>query len=131
MRIAQEEIFGPLMPMLTYKDKKEVIDIIQRRPKPLTLYINSKNKKNTRYFIENTSAGGTVINDYMLGYSNPNLPFGGVNNSGIGKSMGFHGFVEFSNERSVIKRDFGTLKFIYPPYTNGVKRIAKILSQWI
>jgi len=131
MEIMHEEIFGPLLPMRTYRGREEVIDIIRRRPKPLTMYINSRNKENIRYFLEHSSSGGTVINEYMLGYSNPNLPFGGVNNSGIGKSLGHHGFVEFSNERSVIKRDWGTLKFIYPPYTNTVKRLVQNLYKWI
>ncbi len=131
MEIMHEEIFGPLLPMLTYRRREEAIEVIRRRPKPLTMYINSRNKENIRYFLEHSSAGGTVINEYMLGYSNPNLPFGGVNNSGIGKSLGHQGFVEFSNERGVIKRNWGTLRFIYPPYNDRTKRLVKNLYKWI
>ena len=127
MNIMQEEIFGPILPIMTFRDKAEALDIIHRRPKPLTLYIASNNKKNIDYLIKETSAGGTVINDYMLGYSNPNLPFGGVNNSGIGKAMGFHGFVQFSNERSVIRRKWGSLSMIYPPYNDRIRWLVKTL----
>ena len=77
----------------------------------------------------NTSAGGTVINDYMLGFGNPNLPFGGVNNSGIGKYMGFHGFVAFSNEKAVVKRNFGTLSVLFPPYTPKVKALMAFVQK--
>jgi aldehyde dehydrogenase (NAD+) len=130
MDIMQEEIFGPLLPSMIYRDRNEVLDIINWRPKPLTIYISSKNHNNIDYFIEGTSAGGTVINDYMLGYSNPNLPFGGINNSGIGKSMGFHGFIQFSNERSVIRRKWGSMDMIYPPYNDRIRWLIKSLYRW-
>jgi aldehyde dehydrogenase (NAD+) len=71
-----------------------------------------------------------VINDYLLGFGNPNLPVGGVNNSGIGKSMGFRGFTELSNEKGVIKRYWDTLHFLYPPYTKTVDKMLKILKRW-
>jgi aldehyde dehydrogenase (NAD+) len=125
MEIMQEEIFGPILPVLTYNRKEEIAAIINRRSKPLTMYIAGKDKKLAAYLIHETSAGSTVINDYMLGYSNPHLPFGGVNHSGIGKSMGYHGFVEFSNERSMIKRNWGTLKMIFPPFNSRKKRLIE------
>ena len=130
MRIMQEEIFGPIMPIITYREPEEAVELINRHPKPLAFYINSRNQRTIRYFMEHSSAGGTLVNDYMLGLSNPNLPFGGVNHSGIGKSLGFHGFVEFSNERSVIERRWGTLKPLYPPYTNLKSSIIRLLSRW-
>lgn len=131
MNIMQEEIFGPLLPVLTYSDRTEVRDIISRLPRPLTMYIASRNKSNIKYFVENISAGGTVINDYMLGYSNPSLPFGGISNSGIGRSLGFHCFAGFSNERSVIHRRWGTLSMIHPPYNDRVRRLIKTLYRWM
>jgi len=130
MRVMQEEIFGPIMPMLIYQKPEEAMEIIKRHPKPLAFYINSRNKRTIRYFMDHSSAGGTLVNDYMLGLSNPNLPFGGVNHSGIGKSLGFHGFVEFSNERSVLERRWGTLKPLYPPYTKLKSSIIRLLSRW-
>lgn len=130
MEIMHEEIFGPLMPLRTWRTKEEALAIIQARPKPLTMYINSRDKKTIQYFLEHTSAGGTLVNEYMLGVSNPDLPFGGVNNSGVGKSLGFHGFVEFSNERGIIERKWGTLSPIYPPYTAFAKKLIRLLSRW-
>ena len=129
MLIMEEEIFGPLLPVIPYSSKEEVVEIIRHRPKPLTLYIGAKDRQFIRYILDNTSAGGTVLNDYMLGYGNPNLPFGGVNNSGIGKYMGFHGFVAFSNEKSIIERKFGTISMLFPPYNKRVKSIVELLHK--
>ena len=132
MHIMEEEIFGPVLPVLSFKEKEEVVAIINKRPKPLSMYIASNSSKNINYYLENTSSGGTVINDYMLGYSNPNLPFGGVNNSGIGKSLGYHSFVGFSNERGVLRRSFMRLKpFMYPPYSKWVQRIVKLIYKYM
>ena len=132
MHIMQEEIFGPVLPVVTFKEKEEVVDIIKARPKPLSLYIASKSNKNINYYINNTSAGGTVVNDFMLGYSNPNLPFGGVNNSGIGKSLGHHSFVAFSNERGIMKRHFMRLRpFMYPPYSKLVQKVVKLIYKYM
>ncbi|MEZ4901227.1 MAG: aldehyde dehydrogenase family protein [Spirosomataceae bacterium] len=123
MKVMQEEIFGPVLPVITYRDKEEVIDYVNSKEKPLALYIHSKSNQNIDYFLNNTTAGDTVINDLMLQFSNVEIPFGGVNNSGIGKSNGFFGFQEFSNLRGVSRRQFGTMKFIYPPYTDKVKKL--------
>ncbi len=118
------EIFGPIFPIITYKDKQEVLDIINAKEKPLALYIYSRSKKNTRYFIENTSAGGTCINMSAVHVGNPNLPFGGVNNSGIGKSRGHYGFIEFTNERSMFKQKLpSAIEFMTPPYTNFKQKL--------
>lgn len=131
MIIMKEEIFGPLLPFVLFSDPDEVVSIIRQKPKPLTLYIASKDEGNIDYFMKETSAGGTVINDYMLGYSNPYLPFGGVNDSGIGKSIGVHAFKAFSNERSVIRRKWGSLSMLYPPYTDRVRRLIQMLYKWM
>lgn len=130
MKIMEEEIFGPILPIVTYRNKEEIAGIINRRPKPLSMYIASKQRSLIQYLTRETSAGGMVINDYLLGFGNPNLPFGGVNNSGIGKSMGLHGFTEFSNEKGVIKRWWDTLYFLYPPYSKNVDKMLKILKKW-
>jgi len=130
MLLMQEEIFGPLLPLLTYRKIEEVPEVINLRPKPLTLYIQSKRKKNIDYILHNTSAGGTVINEMNIGTINPHLPFGGVNNSGIGKSGGFYSFLEFSNERAVMKRNYGTYSMLYAPFKTSlfewVKKLARI-----
>jgi aldehyde dehydrogenase (NAD+) len=120
MLIMEEEIFGPVLPMATFQSNDEAVRSVLSRPKPLTLYIGARSRAFIQYILDNTSAGSTVVNDFLLGYANPNLPFGGVNNSGIGKYMGYYGFVAFSNEKSVIKRNFGTMSMIFPPYNKTV-----------
>lgn len=107
-----------------------MIDYVNSKEKPLALYIHSKNTQNIDYFLNNTTAGDTVINDLMLQFSNVEMPFGGVNNSGIGKSNGFFGFQEFSNLRGVSQRQFGTMKFIYPPYTDKVRKLLALLVKY-
>lgn len=129
MAIMEEEIFGPILPVLPFSSPEEAVKIIRKRPKPLSLYIGARNRRFIKYIMANTSAGGTVINDYMLGFGNPNLPFGGVNNSGIGKYMGFHGFVAFSNEKAVVKRNFGTLSVLFPPYTPRVRALMAFVQK--
>lgn len=131
MHILQEEIFGPILPMLTYQHPDEVIAHIRSNPKPLTLYICSEDKKFTEQILRNTSSGSAVINDFMLSFASPELGFGGVNNSGIGRYMGFEGFQTFSNKKPVLKRRFLELSMIYPPYTNTVEKLLQFLGRWI
>ena len=127
MQIMQEEIFGPVLPVMTFSDKDDALQIINSREKPLALYIQSSSRRNIEYIMAHTTAGDTVINDLMWQFGHVDLPFGGVNNSGIGKANGIFGFQEFSNLRGVIRREFGTANFIYPPYTDKVKKIIAFL----
>ncbi len=130
MLVMQDEIFGPVLPILTYTNLDDALQIINQREKPLALYIHSRNRKTTQYILDRTSAGDTVINDTLLQFGNVELPFGGVNNSGVGKSNGFFSFQEFSNQRGVMQRDFGTMKFIYPPYTDQVKKLINFVVKY-
>lgn len=130
--IFNEEIFGPVMPLMLYKDTKQVLEIINKGEKPLALYIFTKSNKFAKHIIDNTSAGTSVINDTTIQFSHPNLPFGGVNNSGIGKAHGEYGYKEFTNERAILKQRRGLTspKMIYPPY-NGFKRwVIKMITWW-
>lgn len=133
MAIMQDEIFGPVLPVVTFKTPEEAVGIIRRRPKPLSMYIGSRNNARIQYFVDNTTAGTTCINEYMLSFSNQNLPFGGVNASGIGKSQGRHGFIEFSNERSIIRRHWlkKALKTIYPPFTDVKMRVLRFFYKMV
>ncbi len=131
MYVMQDEIFGPVLPVLSYATLDDALRIINQREKPLALYIHSRDTKHTQYVLDRTSAGDTVINDTLLQFGNVELPFGGVNNSGLGKSNGFFSFQEFSNQRGVMQRDFGTMKFIYPPYTDRVKKLVKFLVKYL
>ncbi|MBY0434695.1 MAG: aldehyde dehydrogenase family protein, partial [Cyclobacteriaceae bacterium] len=106
-QILEEEIFGPVLPILTFETKEEITDQVNSRPKPLALYIFSKSSAFREYVMSRTSAGGVCINECVLQFTHPNLPFGGVNSSGIGKSHGFYGFQAFSNEKPVLKQRGG------------------------
>ncbi len=132
MEIAKEEIFGPILPIYTYNDLNEVIDYINQRPKPLALYVFSKSSKTINHVLNNTSSGSACANDCVVQFAQNNLPFGGVNNSGIGKSHGIYGFRAFSNEKAVIKQLSGkhSGRYIYPPYTNFSKRLINILLKY-
>lgn len=129
--LLQEEIFGPILPIVTYKTVEEAVDYINTKEKPLALYIFSKNRKATEFILNNTRAGSTAINHNQLQFLNTNLPFGGSNNSGIGKSHGFFGFQEFSNQRSVLKQHtFGAVDLLYPPYNNFKQKIVDLTIKW-
>ena len=125
--ILNEEIFGPILPIIEYEKITEIIKFINIKEKPLAIYLFSTNKKMMKLILNETSSGGVVINDCMIQYMNPNLPFGGVNNSGIGKSGGKRTFLNFTNEKSVLiqRPGFSIAKMFYPPYTNFKRKIAK------
>ncbi len=116
-KVMEEEIFGPILPLIPYETLAEAIDFINSKPKPLALYLFSNDNKNINKIIKSTSAGGTCVNDVLIHLANPKLPFGGANNSGMGSSHGLFGFKNFSHERAVVRQrkpDFNDM--IYPPY---------------
>ncbi len=123
--IMQEEIFGPLLPILEYTDLQAVVAQINAQPKPLALYIYSRDEERIERLMQQTSSGGVCINQCMMHFAHGNLPFGGVNNSGIGSAHGHHGFKAFSHERAVLTAGRLRLeKFFAPPYT--AKRVRFI-----
>jgi aldehyde dehydrogenase (NAD+) len=129
VQVMEEEIFGPILPIITYSTLTEVVDLINKKDKPLALYIFSNSKKNIDYLIKNTSAGGTCINDVLIHIANPKLPFGGANTSGMGSSHGEYGFKSFSHERAIVyQRSLNFTKLIYPPY-HGKELIQKLLKK--
>lgn len=129
-KIMQEEIFGPILPIISYNNIKEVINFINSRPKPLALYVFSKDSKFCNYVINNTSAGGMSINDTIMHITSDNMPFGGVGESGFGKYHGKWSFDTFSNQKSIFKNNFIIDRnILYPPYKTGfnvLKRITKL-----
>lgn len=129
-KLMQEEIFGPLLPVLGYQDLNRALELINEKPKPLALYAFSRIKANVERILRGTSAGGTTINHVMLHGLHPNLPFGGVNNSGIGKSGGFYGFQAFSNERAVLRQTSGIsfTRWMMPPYS---PRLVRLLDRFV
>ena len=132
MNIMQEEIFGPILPVLTYSDLEEAINYLNLKPKPLALYIFSKDNSTIKRFFKETSSGAAVANDCALHFLQNELPVGGVNNSGIGKAHGHFGFLTFSNEKAVMKQRIGmtATKPIYPPYGLTSKKIIDSIIKW-
>lgn len=129
--LMQKEIFGPIMPIFTFNDLQEPLDLINSKEKPLALYIFSKSRKNIKRILKNTTAGGTCINNNLVHFFNDNLPFGGVNNSGIGKSHGKWGFQEFSNARGVYKQNIpGAMEFLLPPYNDLKRKLIDLTIKW-
>ena len=129
--LMQYEVFGPVLPVITFSNLNEIFDIIRTKGKPLALYIFSKNKNNIGKILRSTSAGGTCINNCAVHYFNHNLPFGGSNNSGIGKSNGKFGFIEFSNARAVYKQILpSSLDFLKPPYNESKMKLIKLIVKW-
>jgi aldehyde dehydrogenase (NAD+) len=105
MLIMQEEIFGPVVPVLTYGNIDDVIAYISSRPKPLALYIYSNSPNNIEKVLSRTSSGGVTINGFFSHYLENQLPFGGVNQSGMGSYHGFFGFKAFSHERAIYRQE--------------------------
>jgi aldehyde dehydrogenase (NAD+) len=129
--LMQEEIFGPILPIKTFSNLNEAVNYINAKEKPLALYMYSNHKKNIDLVIKNTRAGSTCINNNVVQYSNHNLPFGGSNNSGIGKAHGIFGFQEFSNMRSVMKQHTnGSVELLFPPYNNFKQKLVDLTIKW-
>ncbi len=127
--IMQEEIFGPIFPVIEYEDLDHVISILNHNPKPLALYMFSTNKKSQKRILESVSYGGGCINDTVMHLSSPYLPFGGVGTSGLGSYHGKGSFEAFSHKKSVLKQtNLFDLPLRYPPYKNKLSLIKKILK---
>jgi len=131
MQILQEEIFGPVLPIVNYETTEDVLHQINTNHKPLALYLFSNKKTFVKAISNNTRAGTTVINNNLIQFNNHHLPFGGSNNSGIGKSHGYYGFKAFSNERAFMKQYFkGISEYVTPPYTSLKEKIAALTVKW-
>lgn len=132
MMVMEEEIFGPVLPVIGMDTKTGAIPLINSKPKPLALYIFSYDKPFRERVLNETSAGGVCINDCVLQFIHPNLPFGGVNNSGIGKAHGHAGFLAFTNEKPVVRQKSGysNAYLFYPPYTSFKRRVVAFVLKW-
>ena len=125
-RIMQEEIFGPILPILEYDNLSDVISTLQARPLPLALYLFTRSKKMEQEVLEKLRFGGGTINDTVIHLSNPELPFGGIGASGLGAYHGKEGFDTFSHKKSVLKKSLWLdLPLRYPPYTERVYRFLR------
>ena len=124
--IMSDEIFGPILPILSFNDLQEVIGFVNARPKPLALYIFANSDNVVDEVISQTSSGGVCVNHSLLHYGVSDLGFGGVGDSGIGRYHGKSGFDQFSNMKSVLKKSFKPeLSLLYPPYTEKKEKIYR------
>jgi aldehyde dehydrogenase (NAD+) len=127
--IMQEEIFGPILPVLTFTRLQDVIDSINAREKPLAMYFFSASKAKRDLLLSSTSSGGGCINDTIMHVANPRLPFGGVGSSGMGCYHGRHSFDTFSHHRSILQKTTAFNPSIpYPPYKGKLRYVRPFLS---
>ncbi|MEI5907771.1 aldehyde dehydrogenase [Bacillus spongiae] len=127
--VMQEEIFGPVLPILEYESIDEVIDFVNGRPKPLALYLFTKDAELQKRITTTISYGGGCINDTLMHIATPYLPFGGVGESGMGNYHGKNSFSTFSHYKSVLKQtNLFDFSFRYPNAKNGLKIIKKLMG---
>jgi aldehyde dehydrogenase (NAD+) len=130
--LLSHEIFGPILPLVSYNQLDEAVAIINSKEKPLALYIYSKSPQNIEAISQQTRAGATCINSSIVHYMNHHLPFGGVNNSGIGKGHGWYGFEAFSNARSEYRQIIpGAMDLLAPPYAGWKKKIIDFTLKYL
>ncbi len=124
MHVRQQEIFGPLLPIIGYQDLNEAMDYIKQRPHPLALYLMSFDPEIQQHIINNTTSGSVAINDTLVQIAADDAPFGGVGASGMGQYHGYEGFLTFSKAKTVLVRGkFSTGSLIQPPYGKWVQKL--------
>lgn len=131
-KIMQEEIFGPILPILLYQTTDEALQMIEKRGKPLALYLFSRKNSVISHFLNLTSSGGVCLNEVLLHIGNHELPFGGLQQSGLGSYHGEFGFRAFSHERAIYRQSFlgKILSLIYPPYSQATKKLIRKMIDW-
>ena len=131
--LPDEEIFGPLLPVISYRDLDEALRIVNDREKPLVLYLFSRDRRVINRVLQRTRAGGTVVNDTLVHFYQVNLPFGGVGESGFGKAHGRWGFEAFSNARAVLEQPtrFSMIQLLYPPYTAFKQKLIDFTLRYL
>lgn len=128
--VMEEEIFGPLLPVLRFESLDEVVTQVRAGGKPLAMYVFTQDEATVERLLKETSAGGTVVNNVVLHNVNPHLPFGGIGQSGMGAYHGEAGFKAFSHERAVVRQ--GRTAFtnlFFPPYRGKAPRLARLASK--
>ena len=128
--VMEEEIFGPILPVIEYSDISEVLDIVNNRyGKPLALYIFTSDNSFADELLTKTSSGGGCVNDTLMHLGNPNLPFGGVGDSGIGAYHGEYSFTTFSHQKSIHKKStIMDMAIRYAPYKNNLPILKKLMK---
>jgi len=129
--IMEEEIFGPLLPVIKFNDLTEALEIINKREKPLALYIFARKRNNISRILNSTSSGAVCINHNAVHFYNTSLPFGGVNNSGLGRSHGEAGFMAFSNMKSIYRQKMpSALELLVPPYNKFKQKLIDLTLKY-
>ena len=124
MQVMQNEIFGPLLPIVTYQQLDEAINYINQRPRPLALYYFGYNKQEQQKVLMQTHSGGVCLNETLVHVGQEDLPFGGVGTSGLGNYHGYEGFVTFSHAKAVFNRPkFSLMRLFYPPYGTFIQKL--------
>ena len=128
----QEEIFGPFLPVMTYKKIDEVIEYINRHERPLALYLYSNDRNLQNKVLAKTISGGVTINDCIMHLAQHDLPFGGIGNSGMGQYHGFEGFLEMSKMKPVFIQSRFAVP-LAPPYGGFIDRIYNLIKnqRWL
>jgi aldehyde dehydrogenase (NAD+) len=132
MRIRQEEIFGPVLPVERFESLDTVLAEYRRLPAPLAAYAFTRKRITFEHIRNGLSSGALLWNDCAIHFLHPGLPFGGRGQSGLGRSHGHAGFLEFSSQRSVQRQRIGWtgIRLFYPPYTPWTRRLARLLLRW-
>jgi coniferyl-aldehyde dehydrogenase len=131
MIVMRDEIFGPLLPVKTYRDLDEVVRYVNARDRPLGLYIFTHDRAREEKLLYETISGGVTVNNCMLHVAQHDLPFGGVGASGMGQYHGWEGFLEFSKLRPVFRNPrWSLLHWLYPPYTSRTRRMIDLLLRF-
>ena len=129
--ILQEEIFAPVVPIVPYQTRDEAVAFVNARPRPLALYVFGKDSSAVEALLNQFGAGSSVVNDVVVHFGSPYLPFGGFNQSGIGKSHGFYGFQSFSHRRSVLRQPKRSLaRLLYPPYDRLTRKLIHLTARF-
>ncbi|UCZ54038.1 aldehyde dehydrogenase [Bacillus shivajii] len=127
-QVMAEEIFGPILPIITYANDYDVIDLVRKRPNPLALYVFTESKENEQLILEHLSFGGGCVNDTLMHLATPYMPFGGVGESGMGAYHGKHSFDTFTHEKSVLRQ---TTKFDLPlRYSKSKATLNTLRKMW-
>jgi len=130
--VMAQEIFGPVLPVLRYREKEQILEHLQQMEKPLAAYIFSESRSEVRFFLSRLSFGGGAVNDALVQYVNHFLPFGGVGYSGLGRYHGRESFLTFSHQKAVVYRSrLFDLPLRYPPYTDFKFKVLKKLFDWL
>jgi len=128
MSVMQDEIFGPLLPIVPYRDLEQAFAYINQRPRPLALYYFGYDKREQHRVLHETHSGGVCLNDTLLHVAQDDMPFGGIGPSGMGHYHGHEGFLTFSKAKGVlIKQRFNAARLIYPPYGTSIQKLIQKL----